>query len=526
MALAAIPVSRDSSHVSPSCALVPATLYNVSIMPAYPTLAAIDLGSNSFHLQVGRVDGDQLYYLDALKEPVRLAGGLTAEKRLDEASQQRALACLARFGERLKGMPPGAVRAVGTSALRVAKNADEFLDKARQVLGYDIDIVAGREEARLIYLGVSHSLPGSEDTRLVVDIGGGSTECILGVGYEPRERESLRMGCVLFSNQFFPGGLVDKASMKAAETAARIEVQGVARQFRQGLWQEAVGSSGSAKALGEILYQNQQSDGHITAAGMDWLRERLIRAGDIQRLVLPGLKADRKPVLPGGFAIMNVLFQELGIESMEPAQGAMREGILWDLLGRVADQDMRAVTVSQFLRRYHVDGKQARRVERLALALCKQLRHVLREDEEVALRRLGWAAKLHEIGIGIAHSGYHKHGAYIVENADMPGFSRRDQARLAALVRSSRGGLDKLLLPADYPDWPLILCLRLAVLFNMRRSDDQPLPAMTLACGSRDCELHLPDGWLKANSLARSALELELRTWRSAAPWLRLTALA
>lgn len=493
-------------------------------MQEYETLAAIDLGSNSFHLQVGRVDGDQLYYLDAHKEAVRLAGGLTADKQLDEASQKRALDCLARFGDRLKGMPPGAVRAVGTSALRVAKNSEAFLAKARQVLGFDIEIVAGREEARLIYLGVSHSLPGSEETRLVVDIGGGSTECILGVGYEPRERESLRMGCVVYSNQFFPGGMVDKASMKAAETAARIEVQGVARQFRQGLWQEAVGSSGSAKALGEILFQNKLADGHITAEGLTWLRERLIRAGDVNKLALPGLKPERKPVLPGGFVIMHVLFQELGIERMEPAQGAMREGILWDLLGRVHDQDMRAVTVSQFLRRYHVDGKQARRVERLALALCKQIRHVLREDEEVALARLGWAAKLHEVGIGIAHSGYHKHGAYIVENADMPGFSRRDQSRLAALVRSSRGGLDKLLLDADYTDWPLILCLRLAVLFNMSRSDDQPMPKMTLACGPRECELRLPEDWLKTNTLTRSALEQELKTWRAAAPWLRLCA--
>jgi exopolyphosphatase/guanosine-5'-triphosphate,3'-diphosphate pyrophosphatase len=492
-------------------------------MHEYSTLAAVDLGSNSFHLQVGRVEGDQLYYLDSHKEPVRLAGGLTADKRLDEASQKRALACLARIGERIEGMPPGAVRAVGTSALRVAKNSAEFLEKARAALGFDIEIVAGREEARLIYLGVSHSLPGSDQTRLVVDIGGGSTECILGVGHEPRERESLRMGCVVFSNQFFPGGVVDKASMKAAETAARIEVQAVARHFRHGMWQDAVGSSGSAKALGEILQQNKQSDGHITLDGLAWLRERLIRAGDVNRLHLPGLKPERRPVLAGGFAIMHALFQELGIVTMEPAQGAMREGILWDLLGRVHDHDMRATTVSQFMRRYHVDGKQARRVERVALDLCRQLRHVLREDESSAITRLSWAAKLHEVGVGIAHSGYHKHGAYIVENADMPGFSQRDQVRLAALVRSSRGGLDKLPLPQDYPDWPLILCLRLAVLFNMNRSD-APKPAMTLHCTARECELHLPEGWLKANSLTRSTLEQELKTWRAAAPWLRLGA--
>jgi exopolyphosphatase/guanosine-5'-triphosphate,3'-diphosphate pyrophosphatase len=487
----------------------------------YETLAAIDLGSNSFHLQVARVDGSQLYYLDAHKEPVRLAGGLGADKRLDEASQKRALACLARFGERIKDMPPGAVRAVGTSALRIAKNAEEFLDKARRALGFDIEIVAGREEARLIYLGVAHSLPLTDATRLVVDIGGGSTECILGVDYEPRDRESLRMGCVVYSNRYFPDGRIEKASLKAAETAARIEVQGVAQQFRQDQWQQAVGSSGTAKALGEILYQNHITDGHITIEGLAWLRERLIRAGNVNRIILPGLKPERKPVFAGGLAIMYALFQELTIETMEPAMGAMREGILWDMLGRNTDQDMRSVTVGQFMRRYHVDSKQARRVERLALSLCKRLGPILREDRKVAMMRLGWAARLHEIGIGIAHSGYHKHGAYILENADMPGFSRRDQARLAALVRASRGGLEKLPLAADYPDWPLIMCLRLSVMFNMSRSD-APLPKMALNCAGRECALQLPDDWLKLNPLTREALDREMVAWRDSASWLRL----
>ncbi|TPW01681.1 MAG: exopolyphosphatase / guanosine-5'-triphosphate,3'-diphosphate pyrophosphatase, partial [Alphaproteobacteria bacterium] len=333
-------------------------------MQSYPTLAAVDLGSNSFHLQVGRVEGEQLFYLDAIKEPVRLASGLTARKALDGASQRRALNCLARFGERLRGMPPGAVRAVGTSALRVAKNSAEFLDKARQALGFDIDIVAGREEARLIYLGVAHSLPLSRRPRLVVDIGGGSTECIRGVGYEPRERESLRMGCVVYSLRFFPGGRVDKAALRAAETAARIEIRHVtAGQFGAGTWKEAVGSSGTAKALGEICRLNGFSDGALTLEGLKWLRERLVKAGSAEALDIPGLKPDRRPVLAGGLGIMYALFLELGIETMTAAQGAMREGILWDLLGRVHDHDMRDVTVSQLQRRYGVDTHQAGRVE-------------------------------------------------------------------------------------------------------------------------------------------------------------------
>lgn len=484
-------------------------------MQEYPTLAAIDLGSNSFHLQVGRVEGEQLFYLDAIKESVRLAGGLTADKRLDAASQKRALDCLARFGERLKGMPPGAVRAVGTSALRVAKNAGEFMMAARSALGFDIEIVAGREEARLIYLGVAHSLPLTAEPRLVVDIGGGSTECILGVGYEPQDRESLRMGCVVFSQRFFPDGLIDKTAMKAAVTNARIEAQALARPFREGLWTEAVGSSGTARALGEVCLQNGLSDGAITADGLKWLREQLIKAGSVEKLEIAGLKSDRRPVIPGGLAVMAALFEELAITEMRVAQGAMREGILWDLLGRVHDHDMRDVTVHQFARRYHIDAKQARRVERLAQKLLKPF-GVAPEAAHV----LAWAAKLHEIGISIAHSGFHKHGAYILENADMPGFSRQDQARLANLVRASRGGLAKLSLAAEDSDWPLVLCLRLAVLLSHSRSD-QSVPALYLDCKDEACRLRVPAEWLAGNPLSQTALEAELKEWRGMANQVR-----
>ncbi len=489
-------------------------------MQEYPTLAAVDLGSNSFHLQIARVEGEQLFYLDAHKEAVRLAGGLTATKQLDAASQRRALDCLSRFGERLKGMPAGAVRAVGTSALRVAKNAAEFMQQARSALGFDIEVVSGREEARLIYLGVAHSLPLSQDRRLVVDIGGGSTECILGVGYEPQERESLRMGCVVYSQRYFAGGQIDKAALKAAETDARIEIQTAAYAFRRGQWREAVGSSGTARALGEILRQNGRSDGRITLEGLMWLRDRLLRAGSLQALELPGLKPDRRPVIAGGFSIMLALFQELNIETMTVAQGAMREGILWDLLGRVHDHDMRDLTVTQFMRRYHVDGRQARRVERLARDLARNLPGV---DAE-SLQLLSWAARLHEIGISIAHSGLHKHGAYIVENADMPGFSRQDQANLASLVRASRGGLGKLTLDEGDGRWPLILCLRLAILFNLSRTDSAP-PPLALRMEAGRCLLSLPRAWLEANPLTQAALEAELREWAGVEAWLRLTGL-
>jgi len=494
-------------------------------MQEFQTLAAIDLGSNSFHLQVGRVEGEQLFYLDALKESVRLAAGLTEDKILDAAAQKRALSCLTRFGERLKGMPAGAVRAVGTSALRVAKNAPEFLDKARQALGFDIDIVAGREEARLIYLGVSHSPPLTQTPRLVVDIGGGSTECILGVGYEPRERESLRMGCVGYNKQFFATGRLDKAAFADAENTARVEIRAVASAFRAGAWEEAVGSSGTAKALGEICLQNGHSDGAITLEGLHWLRDQLIRAGSLERVEIDGLRSDRRPVIAGGLSVMLALFEELNIRTMATALGAMREGILWDLLGRVHDQDMRDVTVAQFQRRYQIDRKQAQRVEKVALTLLAQLAPAVREPAETARQRLAWAARLHEVGISIAHSGFHKHGAYILENADMPGFSRKDQVNMAALVRASRGSLKKLLIAWGDTNWPLILCLRLAVIFGLGRQE-MALPAleMTSQGGEREDEwyLVLPRAFLEANTLTQTALEDELEEWRAVAPAVRL----
>jgi len=497
-------------------------------MQEYQTLAAIDLGSNSFHLQVSRVEGDQLFYLDALKDPVRLAAGLTEDKKLDAVAQKRALRCLARFGERLHGMPAGAVRAVGTSALRVAKNAPAFLEKARAALGFEIEIVAGREEARLIYLGVSHSLPLTQAPRLVVDIGGGSTECILGMGYEPLERESLRMGCVGYSRQFFASGVFDKTAFKLAETAACMEIQAVASSFRAGVWDEAVGSSGTAKALGEICRANGFSDGAITLDGLKWLREHLLKAGTLAALDVPGLRPDRQPVIAGGLAVMLALFQELGIDTMTTAQSAMREGILIDLLGRVHDQDMRDVTVSQFQRRYQVDTRQAARVGKIALSLLGGIAGTVTEPMEDARHRLSWAARLHEIGISIAHTGFHKHGAYILENADMPGFSRRDQIALAVLVRASRGSLSKFPLPWADANWPLILCLRLAVLFSQSRRDLDLGGIRLVSRGGEhpgDCELLVPESLLQGNPLTQAALEDERKSWATVAPAVCLAAI-
>lgn len=486
---------------------------------SYQTLAAVDLGSNSFKLQVARVQGEQLYLLDGLKEAVRLAAGLDKNKRLDADSQARALECLKRFSERLRGLPEEAVRCVGTSALRVAKNAEPFLEQAEQALGFPIEIIAGREEARLIYLGVSHSLPAFPGKRLVVDIGGGSTECIIGSGSKQKSRESLLMGCVNFSLRFFPNGRVEKSAMKEAELEARLIAQAIEADFSSSRWDEAVGSSGSIRAIADILEANGWSQG-ITPDGLAQLREAMLRAGHVDRLDLPGLRADRRPVLAGGFAILSGLFAELGIGQMNPAAGALREGILYDLLGRMSEHDMREETVAEFARRYHVDTKQAARVETLALQLLDGLARDDHGDHEEARRFLAWAARLHEIGISIAHSGYHKHGAYILENADMPGFSRTDQERLALLVRAQRGALAKIPQyagtepPPSASDRLLAWLLRQTVILCRNRAD-AGLPQAQPETTPKGYRLRLPAGWLADNPLTCRALEEESAYWNA-----------
>jgi len=478
-------------------------------------VAAVDLGSNSFRLQVGRVVDDQIYPLDSLREAVRLAAGLSADKRLDEQSQQRALDALHRFGERLRGFQPGAVRAVGTNTLRVAKNAKEFLARAEAALGFPIEVVAGKEEARLIYLGVSHSLPPTPEKRMVVDIGGGSTEFIIGTGYRPQKLESLYMGCVSYTLRYFEGGRITKSALKHAELAARIELQTIEKEFARGHWIHAVGSSGTARTIGDVITANGWAHGSITRDGMDRMRSLLLKAGDVDRLDMPGLKADRAVVLPGGFAIMLAIFEELDVKDMSLATGAMRQGILYDMLGRFHQKDMRDTTVRQFKKRYHVDFEQARRVETLALKFRAALAGRNARDDDTARHLLTWAALLHEIGLTVAHSGYHKHSAYIVANADMPGFSKMEQQHLSLLVLAHRGALEKVRpLVSTAEDWPMIMALRLACLFHRSRSSVQ-LPAIEAAFRDRAFEIDLPAEWLGRYPLTAAALRSEIREWRS-----------
>jgi exopolyphosphatase/guanosine-5'-triphosphate,3'-diphosphate pyrophosphatase len=492
---------------------------------SYELIAAVDLGSNSFRLQVGRVLDDQIYPLDSLKEPVRLASGLTSEKLLDAPSQERALVALGRFGERLRGFQPEAVRVVATNALRAAKNAQAFLPQAEAVLGFPIEIIGGREEARLIYIGAAHSLPLANHKRLVVDIGGGSTEFIIGKKVTPLVMESLYMGCVSYTLRFFPDGRIDKKRFRDAELAAAREVQAIASDYQRFGWSEAIGSSGSARAIADLLELNNLNPGGvsgITREGLSTLRALMIRSGSVATLNLDGLRADRLPVLPGGCAIMCAVFSELGIEHMSYADGALRLGVLYDLLGRFHHHDMRDSTTLQFMSRYQVDQRQVERVEKTALALLGQLIDIEAPEHESDVRFLKWAVSLHEIGISIAHNSYHKHGAYILNFADMPGFSKKDQARLALLVLGQRGKLEKLTaLPQTDETWRLIFCLRLAAVLHRSR-DDSPLPSFLVKHAAGGYQVELPAEWLVANPLSAAVLADETIAWHRIGSGLRI----
>ena len=486
-------------------------------MPANELLAAVDLGSNSFRLLIGRIvktpAGTQVYPLDSLKETVRLASGLTREKTLDAESQQRAIATLERFGDRLRSFAPHTVRAVATNTLRVAKNARAFLVRAEEALGFPIEVIAGREEARLIYTGVANTASLKGGSTLVVDIGGGSTEFIIGEGHEPRLMESLFMGCVGYSLRFFPGGEIDKQSMKQAELAAQKELEVIARDYLDAGWQHAIGSSGTARALGDILEQNGLSAEGITREGLAALRELMLKAGHVERLKLEGLKPDRIPVLPGGFAIMSAVFKMLDLESLEVTDGALRQGVLYDLLGRSEQHDMRDVTIGQFTHRYGVDRAQSKRVTALALALLRPLIEAGDEADGDIARRLEWAAMLHEIGLSIAHAGYHKHSAYILAYADMPGFSKMDQSKIAAIVLGHTGKLSKISGSIEEPnEWLAVLCLRLAALVHRRRTE-LDVSSLLLQRNGKGFTLATDPDWLAGHPLTEFNLRQESAEW-------------
>jgi exopolyphosphatase/guanosine-5'-triphosphate,3'-diphosphate pyrophosphatase len=474
------------------------------------TIAALDLGSNSFHMVIGRVADHDLTIVDRAREQVSLAAGLDDKNHLSSEAQKRALACLDMFGERLRALPATRVRAVGTNTLRRARNVGSFRRKAEKQLGHAIEILSGVEEARLIYLGALHNR-FSPARQLVVDIGGGSTEIILGEGIRVLRSASMYMGCIGYSKRFFPGGVLRKKFFREAEVAAALELEPSRKEMRDMSWEVSVGTSGTIRAIHEILRVNAWSEG-ITRAGMKKLRRAMIDAGSVDRLSLPGLKPERAPVLPGGLAILRSIFKSLDVAPMDISTGALREGVLQDLLRRIQHEDVRDRTIARMMDRYNVDREQAARVEGTAQRLLQQLYGPAAGDGD-SRKLLSWAARLHETGLAISHTAYHKHGAYLVAHSDMPGFSSDDQATMAALIRTQRRKIAIQMfdeVPAGrYEETSrLAVVFRLAVLLNRGRVS-QTAPEFRVSDDWKTIRLTFPDGWAERSPLTAADLERE-----------------
>lgn len=480
--------------------------------------AALDLGSNSFHMVVAKYADGRVQIVDRIKEMVRLADGLDNERNLTEDTIERGIACLQRFGQRIQELPPQRVRAVGTNTLRQAKNGHLFLRRARQALGHRIEIIAGREEARLIFLGVAHTVFKEGEQRLVVDIGGGSTELIIGHDFHPHLTESLYMGCVSMTRQYFDDGKINAKRMRRAILLARQEMEAIESQYRCAGWQSAIGASGTIQSIHKIITQQNWSQSGITPDGLEQLRNYMIEAGHSNKLQLEGLSDNRRPVFAGGVAVLSGIVEALGIDNMGVSDGALREGLLHELIGRALDRDIREQTVSDLQQRYSVDSDHAARIEQTALYCLDQLASqgmIANHHDDTNRLLLSWAARLHEIGQAIAHSGYQKHGAYLVQNSDLPGFSRQEQHYLATLIRNHRRKIST----ADFSNLPdngsesiLLLCilLRLAIVLNRSRSST-PLPAFDIHVDGTDLTIRFPANWLEEHPLTGADLETEAR---------------
>jgi exopolyphosphatase/guanosine-5'-triphosphate,3'-diphosphate pyrophosphatase len=485
-------------------------------------LAAVDLGSNSYRLEIGRLDHGQIHRTEYLKETVRQGNGLDAERNLTPGAMQRGWDCLARFGERLAGFKKGEVRAVATQTLREARNRDVFLQRAHKVLGFPIDVISGREEARLIYQGVAHLLPQSDERRLVVDIGGRSTEMILGKGLEAQTMESYRVGSVGWSMKYFPDGQFSTRAFQTAEVAAKAVLDEAINTYRNDSWDVAYGSSGTVGAVSDVLFAAGWPQGLVTRDGLDWLLDRLLKAQSAERLKLDGMKEDRRAVIGGGVSVLRAVFELMGITQMQTAQGALRHGVLYDLLDREGEAtDLRSTTVQRLARKFDVEAAQAQRVSKVARALFAQVSSGLSPAELGRVqRKLDWAAQLHEIGSHISHSDYHKHGAYILDNADAPGFSLPELHRLSLLVLGHRGKLRKL--DADFEDEIFVqqlLCLRLAVILcHARREPDSRDMRISENAGSHQFLLGCRPGWAEAFPQSAHLLREEVLAWQKT-PW-------
>ncbi len=477
-------------------------------------VAAVDLGSNSFHMIVARADGADVQVVDRLREPVRLAGGLDADKRLEPAAVLRALDCLRRFGQRLRGIAPERVRAVGTNTMRRLRNSRDFHLAAEAALGHEIEIISGLEEARLVYGGVTHGMDSASARRLVVDVGGGSTELIIGRGASPRMMESVSLGCVVHTERFFGDGKISPANFRRARLAARVELEFLERRYRKAGWDIAIGSSGTVRGIWRVIRAQGWSDQHIGRLDIERAVELVLTRKHVDEIDFLDLRDDRRPVFVGGLAVLAGVFDALGIEEMQTSERALREGVVYDLLGRLSNRDVRNDSVRAMASRYAVDQIHADSLSQTALKILDQVGKTWGLESRLARQYLEWAARLHEVGLAITHNGYHKHSQYIVRNSDLQGFSQTEQRLLAALVRLHRGRFaletfDEVPTIWVEPLKRLAMILRLAYLLHRSRAPDLK-PPVRVAANRRGYDLSFNrKTWLADHPLTIADLEQE-----------------
>lgn len=475
--------------------------------------AAIDLGSNSFHMVIARYDRDEFVVVDRHRATVRLAAGLDENSRLSEDAEQRALSTLEQFSQLLRDVPAQNIRAVGTNAMRSMRDSRAFIERAEAMLNAPIEIIAGREEARLIYLGVTKGAEFGEGNRLVVDIGGGSTEVIVGNSEKPLKRESLQAGCVVLSQRYFQNGAIDEQLFQQAILDAELAIQPVARLFKTQGWQYAIGCSGTIKALSSILDEMGWSQGEVTKAALQKLYQHVLTFSNVAEISLNNLSEDRKPVFAGGLAILLAVFEVLDVERMQISDCALRDGVLYDLIGRSSQNDVRDVAVAALVDRCGVDVRHASYVKNTSLKLYSDVASSWGIDSAQWKKMLTWAAMTHEIGMLISHDDYQKHGAYLLKNADMIGFARRDQSLLSCLIKGHRRKLpmrDFERLPAMLvtPAKRLVVLLRLGVLLHRTRSIELP-DSLNAAAKGAIIELFFPADWLDQHPLTKADLQEE-----------------
>jgi len=485
----------------------------MSHSPLSNTFAAIDLGSNSFHMVLAEPEGSSIRIIDGLRVPVRLGDGLDENKKLKKQTRTRALDALGQFAQRLRGVPLRQVRIVGTNTLRRARNSSDFMDEAQSILGKPIEIISGREEARLIFSAVSHAAPDPDTQRLVMDIGGGSTELIIGQGYKPKLLESVNMGCVSYTTKFFTDKKIRSSDFKKASVEAQVELSPIARAYADMGWSEVTGCSGTIKAVHRILEELELSDGVVTRDGLRALISAIDKCGNTDKLNLQSISSDRSAVICGGIAILHALMKTLKIQELHASPVALREGLIFDMVGKAEHIDIQSQTLQNLITRFDIDTQQSQRVENAVVHFFSQVKKAWDLDEDTDLAQLVWAARLHELGKAVAHTQYHKHGEYIIGNSDLIGFSMAEQKTLALLIRNHRRKIDLSAFEAlQAPEMDrvvkLVGLLRLAVLIHRGRHTVN-LDRFKLKVKENQLTVSAGIDWLEENPLTSSELQAE-----------------